>query len=164
MTHSNEPAAPDARRRRFRNLRIAWSVVCSIATVLLVVLWVRSYWWEDGLVWVRGSARNVILVNSKSGTLGFSFCPGGDAEEQLLPPFFKLTRPLPRNSQVTPFAWFSDAVLTIIRVPTWALIALSVAIGTTPWFGHPRRFSLRTLLIATTVVAVGLGLIVYLAR
>ena len=29
---------------RFRKLRIAWSVACGIACVLLIVLWVRSYW------------------------------------------------------------------------------------------------------------------------
>ena len=28
---------------RFRKLRIAWSVACGIACVLLIVLWVRSY-------------------------------------------------------------------------------------------------------------------------
>ena len=32
---------------RFRKLRIAWSVACLIACVLLIVLWVRSYWWVD---------------------------------------------------------------------------------------------------------------------
>ena len=31
-------------RMRFRKLRIAWSVACGIACVLLIVLWVRSYW------------------------------------------------------------------------------------------------------------------------
>ena len=30
-------------RMRFRKLRIAWSVGCGIACVLLIVLWVRSY-------------------------------------------------------------------------------------------------------------------------
>jgi hypothetical protein len=29
---------------RFRKLRIAWSTTCVIACVLLLVLWVRSYW------------------------------------------------------------------------------------------------------------------------
>ena len=29
---------------RFRKLRIAWSVVCGLVAVLLIVLWVRSYW------------------------------------------------------------------------------------------------------------------------
>ena len=35
---------------RFRKLRIAWSVVWGIACVLLIVLWVRSYWQVD-ILW-----------------------------------------------------------------------------------------------------------------
>ncbi len=51
--------------------------------------------------------------------------------------------------------------------PLWAvgaLLAASVApfaaIAVAPWIHWTKRFSLRTLLIATTLVAVGLGLIV----
>src|SRR6187431_2373803 len=40
---------------RFRQLRIAWSVVWGVAAVLLIVLWVRSYWWIDGVSGNRGS-------------------------------------------------------------------------------------------------------------
>ena len=29
---------------RFRKLRIAWSVAWGVVAVLLIVLWVRSYW------------------------------------------------------------------------------------------------------------------------
>src|SRR6478672_10879160 len=32
---------------RFRKLRIAFSATCLIACVLLIALWVRSYWWFD---------------------------------------------------------------------------------------------------------------------
>jgi hypothetical protein len=42
------------------------------------------------------------------------------------------------------------------------LTLLPATITAVPWL--PSRFSLRTLLIATTLVAVGLGLIVYIAR
>src|SRR4051794_14830990 len=35
---------------RFRKLRIAFSATCLIACVLLIALWVRSYWMDDGLV------------------------------------------------------------------------------------------------------------------
>src|SRR4051812_39587288 len=35
---------------RFRKLRIAWSVFWGLAAALLIVLWVRSYWWTD-TVW-----------------------------------------------------------------------------------------------------------------
>ena len=33
----------DTRPMRFRKLRIAWSVVCGIVCILLIVSWVRSY-------------------------------------------------------------------------------------------------------------------------
>src|SRR4051812_15297253 len=32
---------------RYRKLRIAWSVGWGLAAVLLIVLWVRSYWCRD---------------------------------------------------------------------------------------------------------------------
>ena len=32
---------------KFRKLRIAFSATCLIACVLLIVLWVRSYWWVE---------------------------------------------------------------------------------------------------------------------
>ena len=34
---------------KYRKLRIAWSVVWGIAAVLLIVLWVRSYWLADSI-------------------------------------------------------------------------------------------------------------------
>jgi hypothetical protein len=48
----------------FRKLRIALSVFWGLACVLVIALWVRSYWWEDDLVWVQGSARNVFVVGA----------------------------------------------------------------------------------------------------
>ena len=38
------------RPRLIRGLRIAVSAVCGILCVLLIVLWVRSYWWQDDVV------------------------------------------------------------------------------------------------------------------
>ena len=43
---------PIAHRRskrpmKHRKLRIAWSVAWGIAAVMLIALWVRSYWWRD---------------------------------------------------------------------------------------------------------------------
>ena len=66
-------------------------------------------------------------------------------------------------AQVTPhtsFEWNSDATSSILYIPFWFLVMLSAAVGTIPWLTY--RFSLRTLLIATTLVAVVLGLIVWL--
>jgi hypothetical protein len=47
----------------------------------------------------------------------------------------------------------------MLYVPYWIPVVVLVGIGTVSWM-MPSRFSLRTLLIATTVVVVGLGLVV----
>src|SRR6185295_8758219 len=46
-------AEPNKPPPRFRKLRIAWAVFWGLACVLLIVLWVRSYWGVD-LVNVKG--------------------------------------------------------------------------------------------------------------
>ena len=52
-----------------------------------------------------------------------------------------------------------------IRVPLCFLSLIAASIATTPWLRQiPYRFSLRTLLIAMTLIAVGLGLAVYANR
>jgi hypothetical protein len=45
-------------------------------------------------------------------------------------------------------------------VPKWFIVALSAAVAAAPWIQCSKRFSLRALLIATTLVAVGLGILV----
>jgi hypothetical protein len=49
-------------------------------------------------------------------------------------------------------------------VPIWFLVVLTSALATLPWIQWTSRFTLRTLLIATTLVAVVLGLVVYASR
>ena len=52
-----------------------------------------------------------------------------------------------------------------VNSPHWFLVMDAALLALLPWVRHLRwRFSLRTLLIATTLVAVVLGLIVYFAR
>jgi hypothetical protein len=51
-----------------------------------------------------------------------------------------------------------------IMLPHWAVVVFFGSLAILPWMPHVRwRFSLRTLLIATTLVAVVLGLAVYAA-
>ena len=47
---------------------------------------------------------------------------------------------------------------TVFTAPHWSLIVVTAAMALAPW--TKRRFSLRTLLIATTLVAAVLGLLV----
>src|SRR6476660_8286747 len=57
---------------RFRKLRIAWLVVCGIACVLLIALWVRSYWLCEGIVIpstnaIVTSRGEIIVVRDSNG-------------------------------------------------------------------------------------------------
>jgi hypothetical protein len=139
---------------RFRQLRIAWSVFWGLAAVLLIVLWVRSYWAGDSLVWNHGRRVAVASMHGQirvatwniflpGGSL-FQWLPVGTMSDGIGPWFFGTSR---------------EGILVIAphRLPI-AVLALFAAI---PWIPCSNRFTLRTLLIATTVVAVVLGLEVY---
>jgi hypothetical protein len=45
------------------------------------------------------------------------------------------------------------------KAPSWFLVALSLVVAATPWIPWSRRFSLRTLLIAMTLIALALGIL-----
>src|SRR5262245_38512210 len=51
---------------------------------------------------------------------------------------------------------------TVFTVPYWFLALLAALLTAVPW--TRRRFSLRTLLIATTLVAIALGAIVFATK
>lgn len=119
-----------------RTLRIAVSVVSGICCVLVIVLWVWSFL-RPGFTEVSG-----VLILPSRGTLTIY--------DPTPPP-----KTLDGNQQL----FFGDAS---VRIPIWCLAAVGAAAAIAPWLSW--RFSLRTLLIATTVVALALGLIVYATR
>ena len=142
-------------RRLLRYLRIDFSATCLVACVLLIALWVRSYWWVDV------ANRSQYSITSMQGRL----C----VDES----FDVLGNPVTRSPSFTlvNHFWgsaFETSGLTIRRrgtglaIPYWSLLLPMAALAAAPWLRW--RFSLRTLLIATTLVAVGLGLIVWAAR
>ena len=56
---------------------------------------------------------------------------------------------------------YVDTISPLVIVPDWFLIGVAVTLSAAPWIQWPNRFSLRTLLITTTLVAVVLGSIVW---
>ena len=58
-------------------------------------------------------------------------------------------------------SWASE---NYVAVPTWIITLLFAAAVAIPWIHWQRRFSLRTLLAATTLLAVVLGLAVWAAK
>jgi hypothetical protein len=62
------------------------------------------------------------------------------------------------------FAYYDDAPVTALITPHWHPALLCAALAVIPWISRSWRFSLRTLLIAMTLAAAGLGLIVAFGR
>ena len=154
-------------RPYLRYLRITWTMFCVIAAVLLVALWVRSYWISDAL-WVRYSATpDIVCLVTYRGSLGLTrlFDP---TTASFHVEHNDVTDMEPSDDGRKPNSlWFQILTWsgsTTILVPLWFILLTMLAASSVPWIHWPKRFSLRTLLIATTLVAVLLGLIMWSIR
>jgi hypothetical protein len=147
---------------KFRKLRIPWSMFWGIACLLLIVLWVRSYW-----VWDLVNATDY-SVSSIRGNLSLdkqvaqfpmtgwdSVSLSKDVDEQE-------SDTSPQSDKKTIVTVTTIDVPRIITLPHNCIALFFATLATIPWI--PPRFSLRTLLIAITLVAVVLGLIVWSVR
>jgi hypothetical protein len=166
---------------KFRKLRIAWSVTWGVLAVALCLLWVRSYWWRDPMVIGVPTGRWIHIISMHGGAsiayvsdspftntsanptadyvLGRSLFTEVGRSERIPMDFGALVL------NPAAFRWdvFDDGVRVIL--PYWCMVLTSIGFAIAPWIAALKcRFSLRTLLIATTLVAFGLGLVVYFVR
>ena len=154
---------------RFRKLRIAWSVGCGILCLLLIALWVRSYWAGDYINYISSPSGRINSVGSTYGTLRFSFDkqsfrhPGQDwgwhVYSQWLdePETPEIEKAQIRKLNSRQIHLVNRPARLLVKVPHWLIALLAAVAGATPWC--PKHFTLRTLLIATTLVAVVLGIL-----
>jgi hypothetical protein len=148
----------------FRKLRIAWSVAWGFVALLLCVLWVRSYSREYTIVYYDGST--VYGVTSRYGNLLPYFYTPNALPSNWFWRSKAIDTQLDKEDQPfhdTPFTWnrYSPDNLKVC-VPAYVPFLLCTAFATAPWIANAKRFSLRTLLIAATLVAVVLGLVAWL--
>lgn len=149
---------------KYRKPRIAFSGLCSIAVVLLIVLWVRSYQRYEGIGSTFGN------ITSIQGTLVTNFFDPWYALTHLPPQLHYSNGPAERYSNNAPFKRYPGVLLSHTHVgvvhlelQNWLLLPLLLVSCALPWQTWLRfSFSLRALLLATTAFAVILGLIVYL--
>ena len=153
---------------RFRKLRIAWSVFWGLAAVLLIALWVRSYVWRDGCYIASrihlSSCYGQITLDAALPPYSFEqdwsyWC---DSAESTFRGFGKLEF---ARRNLLMFSWESFRPFRPCYFPHWSMVVPLAAFAIAPWIRSlSLRFSLRTLLIATTLVAVALGLVVWAAH
>jgi hypothetical protein len=134
-------------------LRIAVTALCLTACVLLAALWVRSYWLSDGFE--GGFPGWLIEAESLRGQIrGAAYYSGyhGDLLVDSLAVDGFGARPLKFDIGT----WDDGAA---VFVPHWFLTLVCGSFAVAPWLPWPQRFSLRTLLIATTLVAAALAMV-----
>jgi hypothetical protein len=178
--------ASDRRTRVFRLLVSAVPAVCLIVCVLLVALWVGSYWRLDQFVH-SVSATEYVAYTSAQGRIHWGksndprlsavFGTGWSRRKSSLSnwqqagnvAYFPATVAKARHHGIFPlYSFRKDFVLQPagtsyeVILPYWLIVVLLAVLAALPW--PPWRFSLRTLLIATTLFAVVLGLVVWAAN
>ena len=134
-----------------RCLRIGTSAFFAVIAVALCVLWVRSDRHVETLGGLHGYKFNVT-----EGSMHIA--------KEVQSPVAPTT--LPVTAMATRFAaWMPSRSVVVASIPLWIPVVISGLIATTtltPWLTW--HFSLRTLLIATTLVAVVLGLAAWAVR
>jgi hypothetical protein len=146
-------------------LRIAVTALSLSACVLLVALWARSYWWDDRLILRYAlsvdlqSRAGQQLINLYSQRWEIYNLPQTQPDPRRIWHWTLTSRPARnRDFPATYFRWYGGESGLEVDVPHWCLILISGAVAAAPWIKS--QFSLRTLLIATTLAAVALGLVV----
>jgi hypothetical protein len=147
-------------------LRIAVTAFSLTACVLLIALWVRSYSRMD---WLAYRSSNIFVRLACTGGSGRFYWTRTDPMSlQALPRpelgWIIKSYPAPvgqRKNGAWPFQWIWQRNAVTISLPMWLVTVLFAICATVPWLRYfKRRFGLRTLLIATTLVAVALGIVV----
>jgi hypothetical protein len=129
--------------------------------VLLVVLWVRSYQHRESL-YGHFPIQGYLQITSNYG--GLAFIVNGEHWKQEWR--VKSSPAVPRN-ELNPVWMFNlrqharYGFWWDVSAPYWFLLPLTTALTVAPWIRWTKRFSLRTLLIATTLVGLVLGLVVW---
>jgi hypothetical protein len=174
-------------RMKYRKLRIAWSVAWGVFSLLLIALWVRSYTYWDRPHGPFGpwhsfylnSIRGHLFLNimpEKNSTWAWMTIPATsltdtEARGEEFSATFPVSAGVPQTIYRFQFQWEIDMLgvgvvktpsVRYVAMPYWFLVALIAVTAAVPWL--PWRFSLRTLLIAMTLIAVVLGAIVYALR
>jgi hypothetical protein len=149
-------------------LRIAATALSLTACLLLIALWVRSYWWADmiriqtartRLVSLSSVRASLIVHTSRQSEASFSQ-PGGLGYAKRLASGVKFDGE--HGATIYDLVRFGFAMGNrrfSLTVPHWVPVLVTGILAAVIWHKQSWRFNIRTLLIVTTVVAIGLGIV-----
>ena len=155
----------------FRRLLNIASIVCLVACVALVGMWVRSYWYLDAVAYKHPPRLAVWLV-SCNGQLrceierlpdNVSILDNGADKYYVFDRPAELDPQRGNGSGILGFRMLGGPLAPVPVIPHWCAITVFGALGIVLGRGQ-FHFSLRTLLITTTIVAVVLGMMAWLDR
>jgi hypothetical protein len=141
-------------------LRITWTAFWGIAALLLLVLWVRSQHWRDEPIGTVGG--HPFSITSRYGELSFDSGVGTYGRTWLYKcdPSNRIDLFTCRTNRLGfGYGHGQYGMGTTVTLPHYFVVLLTATSAAAPWL--PWRFSLRTLLIAMTLIAVGMGLIMW---
>ncbi|MCI0333720.1 MAG: hypothetical protein L0228_10925 [Planctomycetes bacterium] len=146
---------------KYRKLRIAWPVGWGILCLLLIALWVRSYWYSEAFNWFFSTTK-FMHVSSDVGQLFL----GVGSVSFVLPSYYRGEAGLYDDEhelirKPTLLAGENQWGFQV-GIPYWLLLLGAATLAALPWFRW--RFSLRTLLIAATLIAVILYVLVWAVK
>src|SRR5262245_14300615 len=118
---------------RYGKLRIAFSAVCGVLCLLLIVLWVRSYWQAYMLSYWEGAAPRWAF-GCECGIVGFRRESNGIKPLNLEGLRFYSFRPV-TDQPVPGFLGFGyvPSPNTRVIVPIWSVALAAIAIAAAPW-------------------------------
>ena len=138
-------------------LRKVASIVCLVLCVALMGLWVRSYWWLDSLnfrifthSFALASDGGRISLEVSSGAIGLWRWEW--LSQRVLSHLWAARGELG-------FYFETDQLSTILYLPHWFVILVTACLAMLIRIRVSLRFDLRSLFIATTFLAVVLGMI-----
>jgi hypothetical protein len=154
------PNADVSAKPRFRRLRIAWSLFFALLTVALCMLWVRSYWRMDILA---GRYADIASIHGQMSIGGMpSLMSLVAVTDWKLEPGYTPVPGYPPHSILGFYYDHPPSEPANLMVPDWFLVLISGTCAVVPWRKRRWAFSLRTMLLATTLIAAVLGLIAWL--
>ena len=137
-------------------LRITTTAVCLLLFATLCMLWARSLTVHDTALWQPTSGRN-FYVHSALGRVIIGSSLSTNKEPQPFVVFSQSVDPIVRDDffEGGQFKFVTNQLDSAVYLPHWFVLCVVVVLAAVPWIRW--QFSLQTLLIVTTLVAVVLG-------